>query len=351
MSAQLGMNRELGTAWFTFYTKVRPILAFLIFLASIADFAQHYTIYFSHIGLLIAFVVSITEVVLSVMVAIKSDDDYGTFVRFVKGVLLFECFNIALQISIQQYYEFETTLLEVIIVACVLGLVSYFLWYRPNIKYFKKRLIQLPAVTQTSSSEILPKMNTIQAQSPATPNPQPKKATPVSKLPRKYCSHCGKGIDPDTKKCTGCGKQYFKGISWKVVFTTIFIILFVVSFAGNIILCFKNIDLNNTLAEVQSNAMTAKSLQKSNSNLQEEINELKADIADLKVTKSTLQNQVREYASEIDFYDEFVVFVEDDGTNLYHNYDCYKFKAESFWAFNIDAAKDEGYDPCSLCCN
>ncbi len=31
-----------------------------------------------------------------------------------------------------------------------------------------------------------------------------------AKEKRKYCSRCGNEIDPTTKKCTGCGKQYFK---------------------------------------------------------------------------------------------------------------------------------------------
>ena len=52
---------------------------------------------------------------------------------------------------------------------------------------------------------------------------------------------------------------------------------------------------------------------------------------------------------QIDFFDRFVVFVEDDGTNKYHKYECSKFKGDSFWAFNIDAAKDEGYTACPYC--
>lgn len=191
---------------------------------------------------------------------------------------------------------------------------------------------------------------------PVQPAPQPKPqpvrtTTPVYDQPVKYCSHCGQAIDSVTKKCNGCGKQYFKGISRKTVLTTMVIILFVVSFTGNIILCFKNIELYNALTEAQGDSAMVSSLQKSNSDLKKEINELKADIADLKAEKSELQSQVRDYASEIEFYDKFVVFVEDDGTNLYHNYDCYKFKAEGFWAFNINTAIDEGYTPCSLCCD
>lgn len=191
---------------------------------------------------------------------------------------------------------------------------------------------------------------------PVQPAPQPKVQpvqhyAPAAGQPTKYCSCCGNAIDPATKKCRGCGKQYFKGVSWKAVLTTMAIIVFLLSFAGNFILCFTNIKLNKALEEAQSDSTTVSSLQKSNNELSKEILELRAEIAGLKEDKSELQSQIREYTSEIAFYDEFVVFVEDDGTNLYHNYDCYKFKAEGFWAFNIDAAKDEGYKPCSLCCD
>ena len=52
---------------------------------------------------------------------------------------------------------------------------------------------------------------------------------------------------------------------------------------------------------------------------------------------------------KIDFVDEFIVFVEDDGTNLYHKYECFKFKGNSFWAFNVEAAIYEGYTACPYC--
>lgn len=349
MSTQLGMNKELGTAWFTFYTKVRPILVFLLFLGTIADFAQYYTVYFSHIGLLIALVSNITAVVLSVMVAIKSDDNYGTFVRFVKGVLIFECFNIALQISIQQYYEFETTLLEVIIVTCVLGLVSYFLWYRPNIKYFKKRLIQLPAVTQTTSSDILSETNTIQAQPPATPNPQSKKAIPVSKQPRKYCSLCGNPIDPVTKKCQGCGKQYFKGFTFKTVLEAMACTFLVFSLGVNIFLCFIISDFKEDFSEQTKDIST---LTANNNQLETDNTALQSTIADLKKEKNSLRVKLGNYAEAIAFYEKYFVMVADDGTDLYHNYDCYSFQAcDTFWIYYLDDAVEDGYEPCPRCCD
>ncbi len=49
------------------------------------------------------------------------------------------------------------------------------------------------------------------------PSPAPKKPTPprFSAVPATktvFCRRCGKPIDDDTKRCLGCGKQYFRGI-------------------------------------------------------------------------------------------------------------------------------------------
>ena len=54
-------------------------------------------------------------------------------------------------------------------------------------------------------------------------------------------------------------------------------------------------------------------------------------------------------AEKIYFYEQYVVVVEDDGTNLYHRYGCSHFKGEYFWAYNVEAAIDQGYAPCAKC--
>ena len=88
------------------------------------------------------------------------------------------------------------------------------------------------------------------------------------------------------------------------------------------------------------------------------INDLEQDVAELQQEVEELEEENQQYYDyyvesfhEIAFYDEFVVFVENDGTKLYHNYKCNRFKGDDFWAYNIDAALDHGYLPCPLCCN
>ena len=52
---------------------------------------------------------------------------------------------------------------------------------------------------------------------------------------------------------------------------------------------------------------------------------------------------------KLEFYDECIVFVEDDGTDLYHIYECDRFKGDYFWAYNIEQAEYRGYKPCPIC--
>lgn len=200
---------------------------------------------------------------------------------------------------------------------------------------------------------ILKKYCLKEAQPAPQPKPQPvRTTTPAYSQPVKYCSYCGQAINPVTKKCNGCGKQYFKGISWKAVLTTMVIVLFVVSFAGNIVLCFKNVELNKAFIEAQNNADTLSSLQKSNTDLKEEIAELERKISDLEEENKQYYDYWVDSFNEIAFYDEHIVFVADNGTNLYHKYDCSIFQnSESFWAYNTEAAEYEGYRPCSNCCD
>lgn len=51
--------------------------------------------------------------------------------------------------------------------------------------------------------------------------------------------------------------------------------------------------------------------------------------------------------AELDFYDRYAVIVS-EYNNKYHKYDC-ELWDYPIWIYNIDAAKDYGYTPCSRC--
>jgi hypothetical protein len=155
--------------------------------------------------------------------------------------------------------------------------------------------------------------------------------TPRTTASKRFCSHCGSLIDEETKTCTGCGKQYFKGIKHTLgkLFSKQHIALVIVSFV--------------LLISLIANIVLAVNVAKNN-DLENEIDDLENEIDDL-------ENEIDGLENDLYFYDKHVVFVLNDGTNIYHKVDCYKFGSYSFWAFNVEAAKGRGYRPCSWCCD
>lgn len=73
----------------------------------------------------------------------------------------------------------------------------------------------------------------------------------------------------------------------------------------------------------------------------------KANTESAPIQSNNISEQNRE---KLEFFDEFIVIVEDDNTDLYHKYECYRFRGENFWVYNIDQADSLGYKPCPTCC-
>lgn len=160
---------------------------------------------------------------------------------------------------------------------------------------------------------------------------------PTVKSKIKYCSRCGSSIDSVSKKCTGCGKQYFKGIRFKrssaktIKTTAIVAVILLLS-----TLCvYQHINNQNLKSDVAK--------------LKRRNNEKSETITELNNTNSRLRAQIYNHEELSNFIDDYVVFIENDGTNQYHKFDCSLFKRESFWVLNIESAKNGGYDECSLC--
>ena len=216
------MNRQLGTKWFTFYAKVRPWLVCFMSLNIIVDFFQYMNVYFSYWWMLLYFITGVAQPVLAIMVFTKSKGDYQDFVRFVNGVLIFETINIAYQQGVQQYvknFEFGTAF----IIALIILVLGYFLWYRLNIKYFKKRILREELETvnndfssvsgphQFFDSDEVPSTNgdynvygndiKLQKEENITTD-----TTPVTQRVQ-FCRKCGTKLTEDALFCTQCGTK------------------------------------------------------------------------------------------------------------------------------------------------
>lgn len=132
----------------------------------------------------------------------------------------------------------------------------------------------------------------------------------------KYCSKCGSQIDPITKKCTGCDKQYF--VFKKHLMTIILAVLLVVSVVVNIVFLS---ELNYYYDEVSS---------------------LNQQIWQLDEENEKQQNW-------LNVYERYVVLIE-KGAQVYHKRDCKQIQSSTVnigWKLVLD---DSGYKSCPHCC-
>lgn len=142
----------------------------------------------------------------------------------------------------------------------------------------------------------------------------------------RFCKFCGGQIDAQTKKCSGCGKQYFKGIKFNRFLTTVLILslLIISSIILNIVQILK-------------------------------INELNADIeyytqksSEQQTRIATLEKNIKERNNDLDFYLKYAVIVNDN-SKKYHAHGCNDLEDSSFRIYNISQAENLGYSACSKC--
>ena len=63
------------------------------------------------------------------------------------------------------------------------------------------------------------------------------------------------------------------------------------------------------------------------------------------------ENEVDLLRERAEFLDNYVVIVGDNGSKYYHKYECGLWRSgESIGIYNEEAARQDGYKPCSICC-
>ena len=222
-------------------------------------------------------------------------------------------------------------------------------------------------------------------QQPAPQQPAPQQPAPQQPAPQQpavnsspggvSCPRCGTPLFPGAKQCHRCGKKLK---SKAHVVAIVILSLLVVALAAALVwgyfeyvnsdsdkeaekIITEMVDLvNEKDGEISVLNSKIESLETDNDNLQSLNNSLSNDNFALQGRISTLEDDYARLSLKYDeayeknvFYDTYIVFYLEDGTNLFHRYDCYYMEnvGNRFYAYNKNAALGQGYYPCYYCCS
>ena len=101
-------------------------------------------------------------------------------------------------------------------------------------------------------------------------------------------------------------------------------------------------ELEELRGEKEQLEAEAETMLEEKSLLEEQLEALRGDLSTVRAEKDALSEKLA-------WIDAYVVYVENDGTNYYHNYDCENFKKSSFWVYNRKLAENKGYTACPIC--
>lgn len=182
------------------------------------------------------------------------------------------------------------------------------------------------------------------AETPASIHIQPVYQVDTRKNQKKrYCKYCGGVVSSETKKCTSCGKQYFR----------------LPKYLGTGLLAVLSVALVglNVYQYVQGEA-----LRKELEEAMEKIETQKVNITDrdqiIYNYKQTIKKLERESDTRLDlwlkaepkarFLDDHVVIIG-DSNNKYHKFGCEDLDLSYFYAYNTENAISQGYRACNKC--
>lgn len=139
----IGINTSMGTKWFVFYAWVRPWMGIIVGICSVlSEIGLYGEVYLRYWWMSLCLLLTIAQILTGFWVFIKSRKEYYYihFVRFVRGVLVFEVISAAYLVGVRDYFTNGLLITRAILVALFCLTVAYFFWYRLNMKYFEKRI-------------------------------------------------------------------------------------------------------------------------------------------------------------------------------------------------------------------
>lgn len=166
---------------------------------------------------------------------------------------------------------------------------------------------------------------------------------------QRYCKFCGSSIDRDTKKCTGCGKQYFRlpsarknGRAYKIALFISFLIIAFCIFS-NCKYQYQNTQLTTKIVELEGTVQTLQEQQVSDQQLIDKYRKSNAKNS-AKVYDLSLEN---EKMKPIYNYCKKHYVATEERRRQYHDLDCFAISDYGVSGlYTESAAKSRGYSKC-----
>lgn len=158
---------------------------------------------------------------------------------------------------------------------------------------------------------------------------------------KKFCKLCGGGISTKNKKCLKCGKQYFLFPKFRLKKKT-----FLIGGVSFVILAL--IGLN--IFQLITSQMKYKQYEAKLVENEDLIAQIRNSSQDKTKRLSELSSEVSALKRKTSFFDRYAVIAPNDGSKIYHRYDCtYLNNSVGFWIYNDWAAQSLGFKPCPYC--
>lgn len=93
-------------------------------------------------------------------------------------------------------------------------------------------------------------------------------------------------------------------------------------------------------------------LEDENSRLNSLLSEAEDELQRWKYESFDYEEYYEEARETVDWFTKNIAFVVDDDHYYYHSYTCDSFEnCNTFWAYNVEAARAKGYHPHEACCH
>jgi hypothetical protein len=147
-SKTFGPNKEMGRKWLFFYNNIKSFICVIWAFLGILEFLYDPDYYMNYFDAALYVLIPIAPALLGLTASVMAKINYKKFSKFIRVVLVADIIAYAYQRAIRmlpyltswapQLGSFGYHVYTWFFLTCF---VAYFVWYKPNVKYFEARVV------------------------------------------------------------------------------------------------------------------------------------------------------------------------------------------------------------------